>query len=141
MCPQRCSAKCQQAHKNSLGLKLRSSSLFCPSCAKGKMKSQSFPESQSCATRLFELIHLDLKSLPVESYHRFKYFIVVIDDKSSHMWTANLRKKSDASKAIKNFEAMARIQHGANHQKMANQSRGGVYQLRSHGYPEGSRLL
>ena len=28
------------------------------------------------------------------------------------MWTANLRK-SDASKAIKNFQAMARIQHGA----------------------------
>jgi len=77
------------------------------------MKSRSFLESQSCATRLFEIIHSDLKSLPVESYHWFKYFIVFIDDKSSHMWTANLRKKSDASKAIKNFEAMARIQHGA----------------------------
>jgi len=57
--------------------------------------------------RLFELIHLDLKSLLVESYHWFKYFIVFIDGKSSHMWTANLRKKSDATKAIKNFEAMA----------------------------------
>jgi len=77
------------------------------------MKSRSFPESQSCATRLFELIHSDLKSLLVESYHHFKYFIVFIDDKSSHMWTANLRKKSDASKVIKNFEAMARIQHSA----------------------------
>jgi len=33
--------------------------------------------------------------------------------KSLHMWTANLRKKSDVSKAIKNFEAMAQIQHGA----------------------------
>jgi len=86
---------------------------ICPGCAKGKMKSQSFLESQSHATRLFELIHLDLKSLLVESYHRFKYFIVFIDDKSLHMWTANLRRKSDASKAIKNFEAMARIQHGA----------------------------
>jgi len=29
------------------------------------------------------------------------------------MWMANLRKKSDASKAIKNFKAMAQIQHGA----------------------------
>jgi len=86
---------------------------ICPGCAEGKMKSWSFPESQSHATRLFELVHSDLKSLPVESYHRFKYFIVFTDDKSSHMWTANLRKKSDASKAIKNFEAMARIQHGA----------------------------
>jgi len=85
----------------------------CPGCAKGKMKSRSFLESQSHATRLFELIHLDLRSLLVESYHRFKYFIVFIDDKFSHMWTANLRKKSDVSKAIKNFEAMARIQHGA----------------------------
>jgi len=63
--------------------------------------------------RLFELVHLDLKSLLVESYHQFKYFIVFIDDKSLHMWTSNLRKKSDASKAIKNFEAMAWIQHGA----------------------------
>ena len=42
-----------------------------------------------------------------------EYFIVFIDDKSSHMWTANLRKKSDVAKAIKNFETMARIQHGA----------------------------
>jgi len=84
-----------------------------PGCAQGKMKSRSFPESQSCAMTLFELIHSDLKSLPVESYHQFKYFIVFIDDKSLHMWMANLRKKSDASKAIKNFKAMARIQHGA----------------------------
>jgi len=68
---------------------------------------------QASPTRLFELIHSDLKSLPVESYHRFKYFIVFIDDKSSHMWMANLRKKSDVFKAIKSFEAMARIQHGA----------------------------
>jgi len=80
---------------------------ICPGCAQGKIKSRSFPESQSHATRLFELIHLDLKSLPVESYHKFKHFIVFIDDKSLHMWMANLRKKSDASKAIKNFEAMA----------------------------------
>jgi len=77
------------------------------------MKSRSFLESQSCATRLFKLVHSDLKSLPVEFFHRFKYFIVFIDDKSSHMWTANLRKKSDVSKAIKNFKAMAQIQHGA----------------------------
>jgi len=86
---------------------------ICPGCAEGKMKSQSFLESQSCAMRLFELIHSDLKSLLVEFYHWFKYFIVFIDDKSSHMWTANLRKKSDVSKSIRNFKAMARIQHGA----------------------------
>jgi len=29
------------------------------------------------------------------------------------MWMSNLRKKSDAAKAIKYFEAMAHIQHGA----------------------------
>jgi len=84
---------------------------ICPGCAQGKMKSRSFQESQSHATRLFELIHLDLKSLLVESYHQFKYFIVFIDNESSHMWTSNLRRKSDAAKAIKYFEAMAHIQH------------------------------
>jgi len=41
----------------------------CPGCAQGKMKSRSFLESQSCAMRPFELVHSDLKSLPVESYH------------------------------------------------------------------------
>jgi len=76
---------------------------ICPGCAQGKMKSRSFPESQSHAMRLFELVHLDLKSLPVEFYHRFRYFIVFIDDKSSHMWMANLRRKSDVSKAIKKW--------------------------------------
>jgi len=70
-----------------------------PRLAQGKMKSRSFLESQSCAMRLFELVHSDLKSLLVESYHQFKYFIVFIDDKSSHMWMSNLRKKSDASRA------------------------------------------
>jgi len=108
---------------------------ICPGCAQGKMKFRWFLESQSCAMRLFELVHLDLKSLPVESYHRFKYFIVFINNKSSHMWTANLRKKSDASKAIKKFEAMAQIQHGATIKRwQINQGRG-VYQLWSHGYP------
>jgi len=29
------------------------------------------------------------------------------------MWTSDLRKKSDVAKAIKDFEAMAHIQHGA----------------------------
>jgi len=53
---------------------------ICPGCAQGKMKSKSFLESQSHAIRLFELIHLDLKSFPVESYHWFKYFIIFIDD-------------------------------------------------------------
>jgi len=86
---------------------------ICPGCAQGKMKSRSFLELQFCAMRLLELIHSDLKFLPVESFHWFKYFIVFIDDKSLHMWTANLRKKSGVSKAIKNFKAMARIQHGA----------------------------
>jgi len=94
---QRHSAKCLQAHKNSPRFKPQSSSPF----AQGKMKSRSFLESQSCAMRLFELIYLDLKSLPIESYHRLRYFIVFNHDKSLHMWMANLRKKSDASSDLR----------------------------------------
>jgi len=73
----------------------------CPGCAEGKMKSRSFPESQSCATRLFELVHSDLKSLPVESYHRFKYFIVFIDDKVIAHVDSQPQKKSQTIQSDK----------------------------------------
>jgi hypothetical protein len=45
--------------------------LICKGCAEGKMPSSSFPQSESRVTRPFEKIHMDLKSMPVESYRRY----------------------------------------------------------------------
>jgi hypothetical protein len=56
----------------------------CSGCAQGKMHQRAYPPSFRQASKPFELIHSDLKSFPVESYHRYKYVIVFYDDYSSH---------------------------------------------------------
>ena len=61
-------------------IKIPKSTPICPGCAQGKMASKSFPDSQSRATANFELIHSDLKELPTISYHKYKYFIIFVDD-------------------------------------------------------------
>jgi len=46
------------------------------------------------------------------SYHKYKYFIVFVDDRSGAMFTFNLKHKSDTFTAMKAFEAYVRIQQG-----------------------------
>ena len=81
---------------------------ICPGCAQGKMTKKSFPPSESRETMPFALIHSDLKSFPIDSYHKFKYAIVFLDDATSHAWTMNLRSKDAAITATKQFLAMVR---------------------------------
>ena len=81
---------------------------LCRGCAEGKLHSKSFPESNSRATRLFAIVHSDLKEFPVESYSRYKYLVSFIDDYSSHAWIALLRKKSETFMAFRHFVAMVR---------------------------------
>ena len=69
---------------------------ICPGCAQGKMTNRPFPASTWRVSKPFQLIHLDLKSFPIESYHRFKYVIVFFDDYTSNAWTVNLRTKDAA---------------------------------------------
>jgi hypothetical protein len=80
----------------------------CKGCAEGKMPAQTFPKSDSWATKPFEKIYMDLKSMPMVSYHKYKYFIVFYDDFTSHEWTINLKLKSEAEKAIRQFNAMVK---------------------------------
>ena len=85
--------------------------IYC-SCAEGKMHSHSFPESQSHASRPFERIHSDLKSFPVDSYHRYKYLISFFDDCTSHAWVVLLCTKNDVIDAAHHFIIMVKTQHG-----------------------------
>ncbi len=82
---------------------------LCRGCAEGKMHSKSFPESQSWATRAFQLVHTDLKSFPVESYSRYKYFISFFDDYTSHAWVIHLQTKDETLKATKYFVDMVSV--------------------------------
>ena len=84
---------------------------ICRGCTEAKAHLPIFEDSVSCASSKFELIHSDLKELPVISYHKYKWFITFLNDFSSHCWVIFLRKKSDAYTAIIDFLAMVHTQH------------------------------
>ena len=66
---------------------------ICPGCTLGKMASLSFPATDKHATMPFDKVHMDLKAMPVRSYHGYNYFIIFFDNNTSHGWTVNLKNK------------------------------------------------
>ena len=84
---------------------------ICRGCSQGKMTSSSFLESSTRATVPFDLIHMDLKTLPILSYHKYKYILTFLDDYTSHSWISLLKNKSDMVKAIDHFIAMVSTQY------------------------------
>ena len=76
---------------------------LCPGCAQGKMTNRSFPPSTKRASQPFELIHSNLKLFPIDSYHKFRYVIILLDDYTSAAWTVNLRTKDAAFTATYQF--------------------------------------
>jgi hypothetical protein len=87
---------------------------ICHGCAQGKMPLQAFPKNPKRASRLFELIHSDLKSFPIESYHKHKYVITFIDNFISFAWTICLKSKDTAIFATKHFVTMVQVQFWTN---------------------------
>ena len=55
---------------------------------------------------------MDLKAMPVHSYHGYNYFLIIFDNATSHSWTVNLKQKFDATPAIQQFIAMVKTQYG-----------------------------
>ena len=74
------------------------------------MPSASFPPSQSQATKPFEIVHIDLKSFPVLSYHKYKYIVTFLDDYTSHGWVVCLKFKSEVKSMMKQFTALIKNQ-------------------------------
>src|SRR5712691_10684903 len=90
------------------------------------MTNRSFPPSKTRATEPVELIHSDLKSFPIDSYHKFRYTIVFYDDYTSHVWTQNLRTKDAALPAIKQYLALVENRFQAKVRKWMSDA-GGEY--------------
>ena len=84
---------------------------ICPGCTKGKMTQQSFPPTIRCASKPFELIHLDLKSFPMVLYHKYCYIIIFLDDYTSSGWLTCLSAKSAAISATCQFLAAVKTQY------------------------------
>jgi hypothetical protein len=75
---------------------------ICDGCVKGKLTQKSFPQSESQATRVLQLVHSDLFKLPVLSYHCFKWVMTVLDDFSSTAYLVMLSSKSEAANQLIN---------------------------------------
>ena len=84
---------------------------LCPGCAQGKMVNWPFPVNTKRATRPFELVHSDLKSFPIESYHRFKYVIIFFDDYTSNAWMVKLHTKDGALTATSQFLVLVEMKY------------------------------
>jgi hypothetical protein len=84
---------------------------ICKGCVEGKMTSASFPVSDTRAKRPFDLIHSDVKSFPIQSYHKFRYFVSFLDDYSSYCWIVCLKTKDEVFKTFKQFVTFAERQY------------------------------
>ena len=84
---------------------------ICKGCTQGKMTRSSFLDSSTCAKEPFTLIHSDLKTLPILSYHKYKYIVTFLDDFTSHGWVTLLKNKATTYQAWLNFIAMDKTQH------------------------------
>ena len=76
------------------------------------MTRSVFPASDRRSAKPFNKIHMDLKAMPVCSFHGYNYFLIIFDDATSHGWTINLKQKSNADPAIWQFIAMVKTQYG-----------------------------
>jgi len=85
----------------------------CEACAKRKMPSCSFPPSSSCATKPFQIVHLNLKDMIKRSFNGYHYLLTVLDDFTSHAWSFNLKEKSDMIDCAWQFIAYVKNQHNA----------------------------
>src|SRR3984885_5518671 len=108
------------------GIKIPTTTGVCPGCAQGKMPAALHPPSITRATKAFKRIHSDLKSFPIPSYHKYKYFIVFLDDYTSHVWVTLLRDKASAITALKQWLALIKNQFGITIQEWMSDA-GGEY--------------
>jgi hypothetical protein len=82
----------------------------CQGCAEGKMTRSSFPPSTGRSKAPFDKIHMDIKEFSVQSYSKYKFFILFFNDCTSFGWIVLLRHKSEADPAIRQIIAMVKNQ-------------------------------
>jgi len=107
-------------------VKISHLSPICKGCVQGKMHNKAFSESEKRANKPLELIHADLMELPVESYHRKKWCLVILDDYSSYANVALLRSKSETMQFMKVYVSMMENQFNMKVKKFRS-DRGGEF--------------
>ena len=84
---------------------------ICSGCQLDKQSNHLFIHNEMHVTKPFELVHSDLISFPVESYHKFKYAIIFYDDYIFMGWVLGICSKDQALLAIKAFLKYIQVQY------------------------------
>jgi len=87
------------------------SETICSVCPKVGVHGQSFPLSNSRASRIFELIHVDIwGAYKCVTHDGYKYFLTIVDDYSRATWVHLMSTKSNAFPLLQQFTAFVKNQ-------------------------------
>lgn len=101
---------------------------LCDGCLAGKQRRLPFPEEAKFrAQEALELVHGDLCGpiTPATPGGR-KYFLLLVDDMSRHMWIRLLSGKHEAAMAIKQFQVGVELESGRKLRALRTGCRGGI---------------
>ncbi|KAJ0865267.1 putative RNA-directed DNA polymerase [Helianthus annuus] len=86
--------------------------MICEGCVYGKQTRNSFPKHAWRSTRVLELVHADLCTMPVRSLGGSKHFLLLTDDYSRMSWVYCLHKKAEAFERFKIFKIKVEKESG-----------------------------
>jgi transposase InsO family protein len=69
--------------------------------------------SDTRAKRAFDLVHSDVKSFPIASYRKYRYFVSFLDDYSSYCWIVLLKTKDEVLLRFKQFVSWVERQYSS----------------------------
>lgn len=91
----------------------RNHNIICSICPRAKLHRQSFPLSSSRASRIFELVHVDIwGAYKCTTYNGYKYFLTIVDDYSRATWIHLMSTKSNAFPLLQSFVTYIENQFG-----------------------------
>ena len=79
----------------------------CEVCQDAKQTRRPFKNSRARATRPLEIIHSDLVEVEIPTWDQRRYFVTFLDDFTHYSQVHLLSKKSDTSRAIKEYISAA----------------------------------
>eukprot|EP00253_Pinus_taeda_P031251 PITA_31251 len=101
----------------------------CKGCAMGKFVRSLFPNSDSRATMILDLIHIDVSGqMSHVSLSGYEYYVLFIDDHSRKTWIYFLKTKSEVVKRFQEFKALVETETGRKI-KVLKSNNGGEYTL------------
>lgn len=86
----------------------------CETCALGKATRKAVSKGPAERSKVpLEKVHTDVCGpMPVPSFSGARYVLVLVDDATRHIWIRFLKRKSDAARAIIDWEKLISNQYG-----------------------------